>query len=385
MALLILVVLLVVVVGGTAFFRTLFTQSSALVSQPGVVVGQVAFANSGQLDPTGTQGLNDLVTVELRGIGSPTPGHALYAWLRPDPGQDEVRPVLLGVLPVTADHAQLTYTDPGHRDLLATYSGFLVTEEPAAQLPLTPSLDTRTWKYQARIPSIPVPSDIHHFSLLSHLRHLLAQDPDVESIGLHGGLNLWLYRNSLSIVDEANSARDYWQGKATAFMHRQVVRVLDYLDGFNYIGLDVPFIDPITGGETPFMIDRKLGAIGLLTFNQKQVVPGYLMHISLHLDGVINSPGVSASQKTLTIQLDTTLTQVIAPLFQRVHDDAARLVKMNGAQLQTQAALGLLNDMATSANAAVSGPVDPATGTVGKGVTWLHAALEQLAVVTVNH
>jgi hypothetical protein len=383
--LLLILVSFVVCGAGALLFLNLFTPSNTFVAQPSTA-GQVVFANSGQLDPSGLAGLNDVVTVTLHGVQTPATGHALYAWLRPDQGQDEVRPVLLGVLHPHAGQAQLTYSDPQHADLLATYSSFLVTEESASILPETPSLDSTTYRFQASIPTIPVPGDVHHFSLLSHLRHLLAQDPDVEAIGLHGGLNLWLYRNSLSVVDEANSARDYWQGgQATAFIHRQVVRVLDYLDGFQYVGLDVPFINPATGAETPFMIDRKLGAIGLLTFSQRQAVPGYLVHISLHLNGAINSPGISPAQKALATSLDAALTQIIAPLFQRVHDDAAKLVKMNDAQLQTQAALSLLNDMATNANAAVAGPIDPATGNVGKGITWLHAAMEQLVVLSVTN
>lgn len=387
-ALLLLLVCIFVVGGGSLLFSTLSMPSSTLVAktlaaQQGAV-GQLVFANSGQLDPTGTAGLNDVVTVELSGIQPPAPGNAFYAWLRPGQGQDEVRSILLGALHVTAGHAHLTYSDPRHTDLLATYNGLLVTEEPAQQVPQTPSLSSSTWRYQAYIPTIPVPGDIHQYSLLSHLRHLLAQDPDVESAGLHGGLNLWLYRNSLSVVDEANTARDYWQTHATTLMHRQLVRILDYLDGFNYVRIDIPFIDPVTQVGTPFLIDRQQGAIGLLTFSQQQQIPGYLVHISLHLDGMLGSPGVSAGQKALAGQLDALLTQVVTPLFKKVHDDAALLVKMDAAQLQTSKALTLLNDMATSANAAVSGPVDPATGTVGKGVTYLHAIMEQLAIVTVE-
>ena len=376
----------VFVVGGSVwFFSILRLQSSSLLEpqRPQSTVGQLFFGNSGQLDATGTRGLNDVVTVKLGGIAPPASGNALYAWLRPDQGQDETGSILLGTLTVVANQAQqLTYSDPLHTDLLATYSGLLVTEESAKQPPITPSLDTSTWRYQARIPAIPVPGDPNHYSLLSHLRHLLAKDPDVESTGLHGGLNLWLYRNSLAIVDEANTAREDWQSRATADMHRQIVRILDYLDGFNYVQLDVPFVDPVTQVETPFLIDRKVGAIGLLTFSQRQALPGYLVHINLHLDGAISSPGISSGQKALAGQIDVALTRVITPLFQKVHDDAARLVKMDDAQLQTSQALSLLNDMATNANAAVSGPVDPATGTVGKGVTWLHAIMEQLAVVT---
>jgi hypothetical protein len=40
--------------------------------------------------------------------------------------------------------------------------------------------------------------------------------------------------------------------------------------------------------------------------------------------------------------------------------------------------------MPTNANAAVAGAIDPVTGSVGKGVTWIHAQMGQLAVVTVT-
>ena len=96
------------------------------------------------------------------------------------------------------------------------------------------------------------------------------------------------------------------------------------------------------------------------------------------------SPGATPAQVALVKQIDTVITQVVTPLFKRVHDDAAQLVKMDEAQLRTSSALDLLNDMSTNANAAVAGAIDPVTGSVGKGVTWIHAQMGQLAVVTVT-
>src|SRR5207245_9588160 len=120
-------------------------------------------------------------------------------------------------------------------DLLATYSVLLVTEESAKQSPMTPSLDTSTWRYQARIPAIPVPGNPNHYSLLSHLRHLLAKDPDVESIGLHGGLNIMLYRNSVDIVVVANTARDDWHRSTNKRIIMHNVSVLDHQANVNTI------------------------------------------------------------------------------------------------------------------------------------------------------
>lgn len=374
------------VVGGCIWLLpNLLAQSTTLTAALPSAVGRLFFANSGQLDPTSAQGLNDIVIIDLRGITPPASGNALYAWLRPDPGQDEVKPILLGQLAVKAGQAHLTYANPTHEDLLVTFSRFLVTEQAAKTVPVTPPLDSATWRYQATIPTIPNPADEqHHYTVLDHLRHLLARDPTVSSIGLAGGLNIWLYRNSLEVMEEATTARDYWQYRSTAYMHRQIVRILDYLDGYNYALRDVPLIDPFTHSESAFLIDRKYGELGLLTLDQQQQPPGYLAHISIHLEGVAYSPGATPAQVALVKQIDTVITQVVTPLFKKVHDDAAQLVKMDEAQLQTSSALDLLNDMSTNTNAAVAGAIDPVTGNVGKGVIWIHAQMGQLAVVTVT-
>jgi hypothetical protein len=159
---------------------------------------------------------------------------------------------------------------------LLAHSRFLVTEQAASTEPVTPPLDTATWRYQAAIPTVPNPADEqHHYTVLDHLRHLLAKDPTVASIGLAGGLNIWLYRNSLEVMEEATTARDYWQYKtSTAYMHRQIVRILDYLDGYNDALRDVPLVDPITHSEPAFLIDRKYGELGLLTLDEQQQPPG---------------------------------------------------------------------------------------------------------------
>ncbi len=361
-----------------------------LLAQPGMLtvmphpvtaaslVGHVYFMNSGQLDPTSSEGLNDIVHIALGGITPPAPGKSDYAWLLPDASQDEQQPLLLGTLQVLRGSAQLTYTAPNHANVLATYSRFLVTEQPANAKPIVPSLDPATWRYAGSIPDIPTPGDAHHYSLLSHLRHLLAKDPTLERIGLSGGLDIRLYRNAGKILEWSSAARDDWAGgqASLGLMRRQIDRVLDYLDGVNFVWRDVP-------PGTPFLVDSKAGHIGLLEFEQGQNPPGYLAHIDLHLVGYTRSPGVTADQKRLAIQIDALLSSVTS-LMWKVRADATLLAKMSDTELLEQEALSLLDDMYTHANAAFVGQPNPATGNVEGGVTQIHDELQLLATIEVN-
>src|SRR6266571_2325214 len=136
------------------------------------LVGRVFFTSSGQLNPTSSEGLNDMVHLDLDGITPPAPGKSDYAWLLPDTSHNEQQPVLLGTLQILKGSAQLTYASTTHINLLATYSRFLVTEQAANEEPIIPSLDPATWRYIGSIPDIPTPGDANHYSLLSHLRHL---------------------------------------------------------------------------------------------------------------------------------------------------------------------------------------------------------------------
>jgi hypothetical protein len=165
------------------------------------IVGRVFFTSSGQLDPTSSQGLNDMLHIDLHDLTPAAPGKSDYAWLLPENTHEEQKPMLLGKLPILKNSAQLTSASPDHTDLLATYSRFLVTEQDASEEPGAPSLDSATWRYAGGIADTPTPGDENHYSLLSHLRHLLAKDPTIESLGLSGGLDIWLYRNGGKILE----------------------------------------------------------------------------------------------------------------------------------------------------------------------------------------
>jgi hypothetical protein len=343
-----------------------------------ILVGRVFFTSSGQLNPTSSEGLNDVVHLDLADLTPPAPGKSDYAWLLPDTSHNEQQPVLLGTLQILRGSAQLKYTSPTHTNLLATYSRFLVNEQAANEEPIIPSLDSTTWRYAGSIPDTPTPGDANHYSLLSHLRHLLAKDPTLEGIGLSGGLDIWLYRNTGKILEWSSAARDDWAGgqSALALMRRQIDRVLDYLDGAAFVWRDVP-------PDTPLLVDPKAGRIGLLEFEQGQNPPGYLAHIDFHLVGYTRSPGVTADQKRLANKIDGMLITVTALLW-KVHGDASLLAKMSDTALLTPQALSLLNDMEANANDAFVGQPDPATGSV-QGAAMTAANRSESRSTTPNH
>jgi hypothetical protein len=380
---LIAVVVALLLAASALLLPILLTQPAQLASTlhpvtPATLVGHVFFTSSGQLTPTSSEGLNDVVHLDLSKITPPAPGKSDYAWLLPDASQNEQQPVLLGTLHIRKGSAQLTYTSPTHTNVLATYSHFLVTEQAVNEKPIIPSLEPATWRYAGSIPDIPTPGDANHYSLLSHLRHLLAKDPTLESIGLSGGLDIWLYRNTGKILEWSSAARDDWAGgqASLALMRRQIDRVLDYLDGVNFVWRDVP-------PDTPWLVDPQAGRIGLLEVEQGQNPPGYLAHIDFHLVGYANSPGVTADQKRLANKIDGMLTAVTALLW-KVHGDAAALAKMSDTALLAPQALSLLNDMETNANDAFVGQLDLATGSVQGGVTQIHDELQRLATIEVS-
>ena len=357
----------------------LLSKRQILIAKPPASVGQIAFTSSGQLDPTSSQGLNDIVTVNLHNLSAPAGGKSLFAWLLPDPSDDNTQPLFLGKLAIVGRKTQLTYADPNHRNLLASYSGFQVTEQPSNQVPTTPPLDPKTWRYIGSIPNIPTPGDKNQYSLLDHTRHLLAKDPTLQTIGLVGGLDIWLYRNTEKILEWSSAARDSWAGgQQTDLIYRHMIRVLDYLDGAAYVynSGDLP-------ADAPLLVDPQAGRIGLLEVSQTQTLPAYLTHVALHLQGIMNAPGHTQEQRQLAVKIDTALEQVTS-LMQKIHQDAVTLVKMDQTQLQSQDALTLLNDMVTNANNAYAGQPDPATGENTNGIVWIHSQLQKLAIIPVT-
>lgn len=374
-----LTLLLMVVVMGLFPFLSAAPPSPLSLAAPATSMGMLSFGSSGQLDPLGTTGTQDMVTLTLSHLATPPKGMEEVAWLLPERTDDGTVPLFLGPLPVASGSAHLEYRQPDHRNLLARYSRVVITAEEVGHTPVMPSLDPAHLLATGAIPDTPTPGDEKQYSLLSHLRHLLASDPTLQAIGLFGGLDIWLYRNSGKLVEYTTAARDGWPDQSqngTDLLRRQVIRTLDELDGATQVSQDVP-------AGTPLLIDPKAGHIGLLQITPAQDPPGYLAHVDVHLQGLASAPGHTAAQHDLAISLDQATNTIMAELAQ-VRQDGMHLVQMDNNALHQPQALTLLNDMVMQTTAADIGTPDPMTGATTGGVTWIHATIQGLATVPVT-
>ena len=377
-----LIVLSLLLIGGGAGLGYYFLFAHAAPPTPVATpqsYGQLYFLSSEQVSETSNQGLNDEVQVDLHDLQPPAPGESFYAWLLSDTSQGDSMVIYLGKLFISQGSAHLFYKgDAQHTNLLAITSRFLVTEESAATTPIAPSPDYSTWRYYGSIHQTPNPQDPQHFSLLDHLRHLLASDPLLNELELPGGLCNWFYRNTGKLLEWTVSARDDWQqGKNVAFESRQVLRVLSYLDGLSFIERDLP-------ANTGLPAVPNLASVGLVDVQgANQQPPSYLTHILHHLNGLINAPGATSEQRKAAAQIISSMSNV-QQWFNQLRSDAKQFIGMSNTQLAQPAAFSLLNDMVDLANAAYTGQADPATGTTLEGVIWIHAQIQALATMTIN-
>ena len=113
------------------------------------------------------------------------------------------------------------------------------------------------------------------------------------------------------------------------------------------------------------------------------MLPAYLTHVDLHVNGLAHAPGHTAAQERLALQIDAALTKDRAQL-EAIRQDALRLVKMNTVQLTSREALTRLNDMVMHATTAYTGTLDPATGATTDGIVWIASSLQGLATITLT-
>ncbi len=375
-----LAALLILALVGSALgaYFAFFSKGATATTTP-QIVGHAYFVSSGLVSPDSTQGITDKLQISLVNIAPPQSGKSYYAWLLNDKTL-EYKPIYLGQLAFNKGTLTLFYPgDAVHSNLLATNSRFLITEQDAAVTPTSPSLDPNAWLYYAEFSQIkPVPTDPKSYSLYDHIRHLLADDPKVKAAGLTGGLDIWLYRNTQKILEWTGSARDFWKNQnagSSAFIHRQLTRIMDYLDGTLYVQKDLP-------GQ-PLLADPTISKVGLLTFDPlTQDPPGYLYHIGKHLQEINALPATSETQKALAIQINQGIDGVNLWL-RAIRDDVLKLYPMPDAQLFGPDGRSLLNDMATLANYAFAGKVD-SHAQVTFGIVQIHFDIQRLATFDVR-
>jgi len=378
-----IILALALVVGSMSALVLLARRPAPPPSTANQVVGYAFFLNSGQLNPDNSQGINDEVLIQLHNIPDPPAGKTYYAWLLSDSMLSEQTTTGLG--PLTINHGQVRLLYKGnqrHANLLAFQSRILITEEDSSTSPAMYTPDTAQWKYYAKLSQAVSPQDRLHFSMLDHLRHLLSESPELKLRGLHGGLDMWFLRNTQKILEWSTAARDDWR-TGPDLLHRQVVRILDYLDGASYVQKDAPAAGPVVLADQH---DSQVGLLGQAPTSQDppgyvyddEAPPGYVYLVSSHLAGTVLSPDATPDQRTLSARIHLAIDQVKGWL-QQLHQDAKQLVTMNANQLAQPATLSILDDMVTQAQHAYNGETDPLTGQLTGGAIWICSNIQRMA------
>jgi plastocyanin len=182
-------------------------------AQPSGPVGTARFRDN--LAPS------DQVLISINTLPERSSGKATYAWLTGDAG-----PVNLGrVNPGTGGGLELKHDTPDSRNLLASYSRFLVTQE---DLEVTPSAPSNDIVLSGELPP----------NALIHIRHLLVAFGDTPN---NVGLEIGLLRQAEELRRHAefmrdSQAADNWAGVKLHAEH--VVNIIEGDKGPNFGDLD---------------------------------------------------------------------------------------------------------------------------------------------------
>jgi serine/threonine protein kinase len=371
--------LLVVLLGSALGVVYLFApRTQTTVSMP--IVGYTYFTSSGLLGQSGDRGIDDGLQLSLKNISPPPAGKSYYAWLLNDNDTlTTILPIPLGPLTITDGQVSLHYSgNAQHTNLLNNYSRFLITEEDTNTTPTDPSLDASTHRFYAAFSQKGhVTGANPQYSLLDHFRHLLAQDPKLATAGLKGGLDIWLFRNTQKILEWASSARDAQQQgdpNSINYARRQLVRILDYLDGSQYVSTD-----NIPSDLQLIQVDPTIAHVALLTVDPvKQVPTGYLRHIGTHLREIVQNTDATADQRALAVRIQQAIDNATIWLT-AAHVDAETLIQMNKDQLTQPQATHLMNDLVDQASSAFLGQINPNTNQVKEGVVQINYSIHNLA------
>jgi serine/threonine protein kinase len=367
-----------------ALFSHPTTKTGAGTAASTAFSGQAEIVSSGMMDLTQTNspGLDDEVAISMQNVPPPPNGKVYVAWLL---SNQEMAPIPLGKLTVQNGQVHLLYPgDKQHTNLLANYSNFLITIEDPNHIQQVPTAGQGV--YHAAFPAIQ--KDATGFTIYQHLQHLASNDPDLEKLNLHGGLNVWLISGTVKVWGWATSSQSYWNGAQTtlgaggqaAFIQGQAVHILDVLDGVNNVGFDLP------AGVNADQRDLHIAQVGILAPNGNNATTsanltlGYLDHILFHLNSIANAPGVTTELQQQIAPLPQEIARVRGWLSQ-VRADAKQIAAIdpNSPQYQQASTLVLLNDMAINADYALNGQINPTTGQLQyPGIRQISASIQGL-------
>ncbi len=390
---LVALVLLVLLGSGLGAYFILSPGHVAPAAVPG---GQAFFVSSEQLRTGSAQGIADELQIELHNIPAPASGKSYYAWLLPDrhpysepdplqPPPEFSLPLKMGPLPFSHGTISYLYQGTSQEDnLISLASRLLITEEDTNGTQLGPTADRSAWQYYAEIPQTPYGAGSNPLSALDHIRHLFYKEARTSALGLGGGLDIWLYRNTEKVMEWSISARDDYRTDLTnsSVLHGLFLDMLGYLDGAPNVSIDVP------GGFTDADPAARVALLSVVPTQVNKTdlpndPPGYVDHMALHLNGVVQAPDATPRMRAISVQIIQSLNHAKTWL-QQVRAYAQQLVLMNAAQLSQPSTLTMLNNMLTYATYAYIGQLDPNTNQSISGVLQVHYDVQQLAALTVT-
>ena len=101
------------------------------------------------------------------------------------------------------------------------------------------------------------------------------------------------------------------------------------------------------------------------------------------MGGAIESPQTTADQRTLAVQINQGLDREKGVL-EQIHQDAKQLLSMNDEQLLQPTALSILNDLASQAQDACSGQINPSSDQPEDGALWTYDNLQRLVTFDIR-
>jgi hypothetical protein len=335
---------------------------------PSRFVGHAFFLSSAQWNDSGSQGDNDRLKIELHNMPDPDPDKIYYAWLLSDKDQGSKVALPLGILPFDRGNVDFLYQNKQGNNLLATTSSLLITQEDRQSTPTQPSSQK---SYYAELPQ-PI--------ALSSLRALLYQEPYLSQLGIQDDLNIRFLRNIGKLQEWIFSAKDateLWGNQDAHFIHRQLVNVLEYLDGTNGVQVDLPPGTPLPPGAA--------SPIPLVAGPSSQGSTSYIELIHKHLTDLMAAPGGTLRMHTLALESDKALIGSVQNELLQVRQLAKALVFMQpDAQLLSPAAQTMLSKMVLLAHLAFVGQLDPSTNLPQPGVAQIFYKIQGLAAYDIN-
>ena len=165
-------------------------------------------------------------------------------------------------------------------------------------------------------------------------------------------------------------AKDARESGQSATIQSDTIKILDYIDGSQYVSRDVP-------ANTPLMADPTASRLGLLTLDSEHENPtGFDRLMGHHLTGLTEAGGTTASEKSQIAQINAAVNQIVDTLALMRTESTSLLANPNSGNTLDNLYMQSLN--------VYYGQFDPATGNRQGGAIWVYDHIQHLSHFTIT-